>query len=311
MRFLLATDGSGGSETALELLLDLPLTPADEVVVLGVPVYGGMYATSEFIGAPLLDAIAWEREYVERLVERTAARFRQHQARAEGLVGEGIVWEVILATASERKPDLIVIGSRGLGTIAGALLGSTARQIARHSPVPVLVVRDRRGAPRRILIAVDGSLDSLAAIELISRLPLPTDAQVSLLHVVDVRRELETIRRERPELGEELRARVERHDNEVAQAIVDEAKRRLPAHLLAGAKVERGNAADTILAEAGGEGSDLVVLGSRGITLGGGLLQGSVAERVLGNAHCAVLVVKRPEAPRAPTGRREPASAAA
>ena len=53
--------------------------------------------------------------------------------------------------ARARDVDVIVVGSRGLGTLAGALLGSVSRDVAHHADRPVLVAtrrvqRDRRAA---------------------------------------------------------------------------------------------------------------------------------------------------------------------
>lgn len=49
--------------------------------------------------------------------------------------------EVIIDVAAIRKSDVIVMGSRGLGTMAGLLLGSTSQKVAAHAPCPVLIVR--------------------------------------------------------------------------------------------------------------------------------------------------------------------------
>jgi nucleotide-binding universal stress UspA family protein len=49
--------------------------------------------------------------------------------------------EAIISVATTRKSDLIVIGSRGLGTLAGLLLGSTSQKVVAHAPCPVLIVR--------------------------------------------------------------------------------------------------------------------------------------------------------------------------
>jgi len=49
--------------------------------------------------------------------------------------------EAIINVANTRKSDVIVIGSRGLGTLAGLLLGSTSQKVVAHAPCPVLIVR--------------------------------------------------------------------------------------------------------------------------------------------------------------------------
>jgi nucleotide-binding universal stress UspA family protein len=54
----------------------------------------------------------------------------------------------ILELARERDVDLIVVGSRGLGTIASTLLGSVSSRVVHRADRPVLVAA-RRYAPRR------------------------------------------------------------------------------------------------------------------------------------------------------------------
>ena len=57
------------------------------------------------------------------------------------LVEKGNPVEVILQVAKEKNCDLIVMGTHGKGTLADAMLGSTARRVVRRSTIPVLVVR--------------------------------------------------------------------------------------------------------------------------------------------------------------------------
>jgi len=49
--------------------------------------------------------------------------------------------EQILEEANSTNADLIVMGTHGQGTLADAMMGSTARRVLRRSSVPVLVVR--------------------------------------------------------------------------------------------------------------------------------------------------------------------------
>jgi nucleotide-binding universal stress UspA family protein len=54
---------------------------------------------------------------------------------------EGSPAEEIIKVANIRKTDLIIMGSRGLGTLAGLVLGSQSQKVISHAPCPVLVVR--------------------------------------------------------------------------------------------------------------------------------------------------------------------------
>jgi len=59
----------------------------------------------------------------------------------EILVKSGVPAEVIVETAKEQHCDLIIMGTHGHGVIADVMIGSTARWVTRHSPIPVLVIR--------------------------------------------------------------------------------------------------------------------------------------------------------------------------
>ena len=59
----------------------------------------------------------------------------------EILIKSGAPAETIVQTAQEQHCDLIVMGTHGHGVIANVLIGSTAKWVVRHSPIPVLVVR--------------------------------------------------------------------------------------------------------------------------------------------------------------------------
>jgi nucleotide-binding universal stress UspA family protein len=54
---------------------------------------------------------------------------------------EGSPAEAIIEVATTHKSDLIVMGSRGLGRLAGLLLGSTSQKVVSHAPCPVLIIR--------------------------------------------------------------------------------------------------------------------------------------------------------------------------
>jgi len=59
----------------------------------------------------------------------------------EILIKRGTPAEVIVETAKELSCDLIVMGTHGHSAITDVLIGSTAKWVVRHSPIPVLVIR--------------------------------------------------------------------------------------------------------------------------------------------------------------------------
>jgi nucleotide-binding universal stress UspA family protein len=228
----------------------LPLSCADEITVVTIP------SGSETDAHDVISKCRW--------------RLAQHGVPVTTLlVRHGSPAEIIDSVALERASELIVIGSRGLGTLAGAVLGSMARALARSAPVPVLVVRSRREAPRHVLLAVDDSTDGRAAVDALVKVPMPAAAGITLLHILAAA------------TGEPA-----------SLDIGDYAREHLGERITDRALVERGHVGDEVLRRAIVESTDLIVLGARDQTQGTGLLNTSVADHVLGNAHCAVLVAK-------------------
>jgi nucleotide-binding universal stress UspA family protein len=71
------------------------------------------------------------------------------------LISRGKSWIEILKATKKLQPTLIVLGTRGLGAVKSVFLGSTARDVIRFSPCPVVVVHQRikgtndKRSPRR------------------------------------------------------------------------------------------------------------------------------------------------------------------
>lgn len=54
---------------------------------------------------------------------------------------EGPAAEAILSAAATRNADLIVMGSRGVGSLQGMVFGSVSTKVSHYAPCPVMVVR--------------------------------------------------------------------------------------------------------------------------------------------------------------------------
>ena len=90
----------------------------------------------EYIG---IDAIE-TRRLKAKLKELAKRAFPPDVATAV-LVEPGSGYDTIVSVAKKRSVDLIVITTRGYTGLKHVLMGSTAEQVVRHAPCPVLVVR--------------------------------------------------------------------------------------------------------------------------------------------------------------------------
>jgi universal stress protein F len=81
-----------------------------------------------------------EQKQTRELVSAMAAKLDYPQDMISTAVRLGSVYSEVLALADEMKADLIVVGSQR-PTMATYLIGSNAKNIVRHAPCSVLVVR--------------------------------------------------------------------------------------------------------------------------------------------------------------------------
>ena len=78
------------------------------------------------------------REALDRAIVETLGDHEQIEVRADVIPGA----EAPVLLEAARDADMLVVGNRGRGAFAGMLLGSVGEQCVRHSPCPVVVVRD-------------------------------------------------------------------------------------------------------------------------------------------------------------------------
>ena len=137
-RVLLAVDGSDhalhAARTAADLARAMNSNEFRIVVAYDfIPPYLGEPNLQYAIDARIDDAKAIMKKAIEAV--------GQIPCEISTEMIEGSAAEAVLDVAATRKSDVIVIGSRGLGTLAGLLLGSTSQKVVAHAPCPVLIVR--------------------------------------------------------------------------------------------------------------------------------------------------------------------------
>ena len=98
--------------------------------------------TSDMLGYDEYEKIVSRREIAgQEILDEARQALGQSSIELYEELLEGPPTEAILKVAKIRQVDLIVVGSRGLGSIQEMLLGSVSHQVLHHATCPVLVVR--------------------------------------------------------------------------------------------------------------------------------------------------------------------------
>lgn len=286
MRVVLATDGSENAKAAAAWLGDSPLPSATQMLVLTV--------VTPLVDVPAMPAyhqavLDAGRHIADEAGAALAGRWPDPEVR----VVEGDPRDQLARIAEHWGADLLVVGARGLGPLTGFLLGGVSTAVVRQARCPVLVVK---GAPRRMqraVVAVDGSEDSLAAARFFASLPVEREVEARLLAVAEPMRmpvvPSEVLSAPFLSTVEDLLAKRRSELEGVLARLAVEFQGQV---LVAERSVVVGWPAEEIARAANDPGTDLVVVGARGLGPLKRLLLGSVSEKVLHHARCPVLVVK-------------------
>src|SRR5215216_3397638 len=145
-RILLATDGSEEAELAALRAVELAEKTDSELHVVHVGVVPTFLKSYP-------GTLGYERRLYEEIEEVSRVLLRKQTWRVKAAGGTvagahlrmGQVALEIVALAEELQADLIVMGSRGLGGVRRALMGSVSDSVVRHAHCPVLVVRPEKG----------------------------------------------------------------------------------------------------------------------------------------------------------------------
>lgn len=248
-----------------------------------------VYAVPEVWAPGGLAPLANSQEVYERLVsELRRLLARELGAEIPDAVRQSLIARpgrpgvVIDEIAREQGAELIVVGARHHGALARGLGGSTAHQLVRTAPAPVLVVGVSSQAPRRMLVATDLFAAAGPMLSTAARYAQLFEAQMRVVHVVEPAKFPTVVPLSLDESVVEERARAE------FQRLIELEQPNLP---LDERIVRRGRADEEIAEEVAAWRADLLVVGSHGTGWIDRLLIGSTTERLLNRLPTSVLVI--------------------
>ena len=292
-RVLFPTDFSSYADAVLACLPDLKTAGLQEVVLLHV-IRAGDVPMPETVNQESLDLARWSAE--QRLtVARMALEGRG--IKASSAVEYGSPVEQIVRVAKEQNVGAIVIGAQGRTVAQELLLGSTAFEVVRRAPVPVLiekfeVLRGSAGVTckqlcqnmfERVLHPTDFSQYASAAFAVVKDLASAGAREAILLHVQDRRAMEHRSPEQLAAFDEEDMARLDNLAKELEALGVNTKS-----------IVRHGVPFQETLKVADEENVGIIVLGSLGRSAVQELLGGSTFENVIRLSKRPVLVVRQP-----------------
>lgn len=315
-RIILTDDGSPIARAAIPRAAALAAASDADVLVIRVSEAVGVkpedlddggweaYLSDEAAEAALADPLEAE-PHLSEVVADLHARGVTHVG---SVVVHGEPADALVEAADELDADLIIMSSRGMSGIRRAVLGSVAEQVIRNARgVPVLLSPPPADGPEpgihRVLLTLDGSELSHAAVPHAEYLARALGAELTLIQVTDS--EADLLAASMP-VGAPPRAAI---PVDAASQIAAEQRAQADAALgaIATAMRERGvaNVATEVVAGEPTEaileavdrlGVDVVVMATHGRGGLGRLLLGSVADSVARNTeHSAVLLIRPSE----------------
>jgi nucleotide-binding universal stress UspA family protein len=219
--------------------------------------------------------------------------------KVPGDAATGSAYAAIVDRAKRWDADLILVGSHGRSFFGRVVFGSVAQSVLSHSPCSVRVGRGQAPGsdkpiafPLRVMIGVDGSADSSAAVESVCSREWPPGTEVRLVTVSDLRLVLALL--DAGTMPDE--AEVTHACDSPIEKIASAAGKQFcnKPGLKVSTVVLEGDPKQAILREAERWGADCVVLGVKGHSRLERFLLGSVSASVAARAGCTVEVIRKP-----------------
>ncbi|MGP3915948.1 universal stress protein [Nonomuraea sp. 10N515B] len=277
---IVGVDGSVNSRAAVEWA-------ANDACRMRVPLRvvcamdGSWYQIGKYPDVGLPDVLLREGR---RILREAEALVHERQPAVDVTTQQVEGTPAVVLREQAKDATEIVVGSRGLGGFAGALLGSVSTHVAGHVHCPVVVVRGEHRPPQgEVVIGVDDSPECGPALAYAFEQAELRGAVLRVLHAWQlpvhalapgIAYDMDEVRTAQHQV---VRNRLEAFAKDYPQVkIIEDVQSAHPVEALTDAS---GRA-------------DLLVVGSRGRGAMGSVLLGSVSRGVLHHAHCPVAVVR-------------------
>ena len=287
MRLLVAIDGSNQSMDAVHALAHF--TPPEELTLvhaLPLPDLDHPMITPELRDKVVREIEDKLRQQGQALIDKSLKELPQDFGPAQQIHEIGSPAHVILETTQSARPDLIILGARGLGSIKELVLGSVSHRVIMHAPCSILVTKRPLPSLQKILLPFEGEEDTNIAVTFLSAKPFRHPVEIQVMTVWPQPQVPWPVTIGQSKLIEERAI-------EHGQGKMDTLAARLRSiGYQATSYMGLGDPSYAILEQQRANKSDMILMGSHGRRGISRFLLGSVSHSVLHNADCPVLIVR-------------------
>jgi len=290
-RIVVGIDGSPQSGSALEWAVGRARLGGEELelvnsysVAPAVDFYG-------YHGLATTQPVDWFIEFSEQVLDAAAERVRELAPDLSCTLTSRMGHPAHVLAAASEGAATVVVGRRGLGSAASALLGSVSNRLTIQATCPVVVVGEgEHPTTGPIVVGVDGSEFGTHALRFALAEATVRDTSVRAIAAYDV---LHPAFRGDLELLARMRADVEADAADTIRRALEEVQGTDPSSVHVDEVAVERRPAEAILAHA--DDAQLIVVGTHGRGLVRRVLLGSVSRQVLNDADRPVAVVDLPD----------------
>ncbi|NUR07640.1 MAG: universal stress protein [Nocardioidaceae bacterium] len=235
--------------------------------------------------------VDWLIEFSEHVLDAAAARVGELAPDLTCTLTSTMGHPAHVLAAVSEGADAVVVGRRGLGAAASALMGSVSNRLTTQAKCPLVVVGD--GAfptSGPVVVGVDDSAFGTNALRYALAEAAVRSTSVRAVAAYDV---MHQAFRADPELVTQVRREVEAETADVLARTLEAVQGRDGTSVSVDQVLVEGPAADALLGNA--DDAQLVVVGTHGKGLVRRVLLGSVSRQVLNDTDRPVAVVDLPE----------------
>jgi len=197
-RILIPTDFSKQSGYAMDLACQIALKTNSELIVIHVLDHTGLFdfamgdSAFPILGSPTGLDLDLDKKFLDSLYRIAEEKcnnflkpFKKNDVKISNKIKIGSAFYYITEEINDGDSDLVLIGSKGVGGVEEALIGSITEKVVRHSKCPVLTVKQKTNIEdiKNIVFATNFKSEDSYVAEEIMKLQHVFEAKLHLVSV--------------------------------------------------------------------------------------------------------------------------------